>query len=291
MNIYITGSSGFVATNFIKHSPEYTITCLHLRDQKPENIDFSGADVVLHLAALVHQMNGAPEDQYFKINRDLTLAVAKRAKEQGVKHFVFMSTVKVYGESTTETGKWNENTACHPTDPYGKSKYDAECKLRELEDENFTVSIVRSPLVYGVGVKGNMISLVRLVAKFPFLPLGGIQNKRTMVYVGNLVALIKRIIEKKQSGVFLAGDAVALSTTELVELIGKYVNHKSHLFVLPRFVVNLLEAVKPAIIDRLWGSLELDCSRTNNILDFTPPYSQEQGIREMVNWYLQSKHK
>lgn len=219
------------------------------------------------------------------------MAVARRAKEQGVRHFVFMSTIKVYGESTTAMDKWNEATTCLPVDPYGISKYAAECKLRELEDENFIVSIVRSPLVYGVGVKGNMISLVKLVDKFTFLPLGGIPNKRTIVYVGNLVAIIKRIIEKRQSGVFLAGDAEALSTSELVELIGKYVNPKSHLFVLPEFIVNILRTIKPAIADRLWGSLELDCSWTNKILDFTPPFSPEQGIREMVNWYKESKHK
>jgi len=291
MNIIITGSSGFVGSNFLKNSPEYSITQFHLRDQRIENLDFRKSEVVLHFAALVHQMKGAPEDQYVKINRDLTLTIAKRAKEQGIRHFIFMSTVKVYGESTFEKGKWNEESVCLPVDPYGKSKYEAECKLRELENPDFIVSVVRSPLVYGAGVKGNMMNLVKLADKFPLLPLDGIQNKRTMVFVGNLIALIKRIIEKKQPGIFLAGDSETLSTTKLVKLIGEYANNKNHLFTLPEWIVSLLNAFKPSIVNRLWGSLELDCSHTNQILNFTPPYTTEQGIREMVEWYNHSKQK
>jgi nucleoside-diphosphate-sugar epimerase len=285
MNILITGSSGFVGTNFIKNAPEINIAEVDLLVQKVSEIDFTGVDSVLHLAALVHQMKGAPEDQYFRINRDLAFEVAKRAKEQGVKQFVLMSTAKVFGESTTGIHAWNENSECDPQDAYGKSKWEAEKFIRSLEDDNFKVAVVRSPLVYGAGVKGNMLNLIKLVDKFPILPLGGIKNKRSLVYVGNLVALLQHIIKNQKSGVFIAGDRSALSTSDLVRLIGKGFNKRVYLMKIPSFLLRFASSLKPSIVDRLFGSLELDNRLTNEKLGFIPPYTLEQGIGEMIKWY------
>lgn len=285
MVIIITGSSGFVGTNFIKLSADQDIFEVDLLTTSPEEIDFSGIDSVLHLAALVHQMKGAPDELYYKVNRDLAFEVAKRAKEQGVKQFVLMSTAKVYGESTANGGYWNETSECIPTDPYGKSKYEAERLIRGLEDETFKVAIVRSPLVYGAGVKANMFSLIRLVDRFPVLPLGDIPNERSIVYIGNLVALLNKVIEGQVSGVFIAGDSSPLSTTQMIQLIASGFEKKVFLPKVPRIVLAGTKRILPAITDRLYGSLVLDNSNTNRILNFTPPYSSEEGLREMVEWY------
>jgi UDP-glucose 4-epimerase len=289
MQVIITGSSGFIGTNFIKNSKNFSIVEVDLLTKKSSDIDFTGIISVLHLAALVHQMKGAPEEQYFKINRDLAYEVAKSAKEQGVKQFVFMSTAKVFGESTTNKPAWDENSECHPLDAYGRSKYEAENLLLGLQDEHFKVAVVRSPLVYGVGVKANMYNLVKLVNRFPVLPLGGIDNVRSMVYVGNLVALLKHIIQVRASGIFIAGDREPLSTTRLVQLIIKASNKKVLLFKIPGFLLGLAKWLKPSIVDRLFGSLVLDNLSTNKKLGFNPPYSSEEGIREMVEWYKKSR--
>ena len=285
MKILITGSSGFIGTNFIQNSSEFKIVEVDLLIQKVEEVDFSGIDSVLHLAALVHQMKGAPEEQYFKVNRDLAYEVSLKAKSQGVKQFVFMSTAKVFGESTTGKPAWNENSECKPQDAYGRSKYEAEKLLLGLQDEHFKVAIVRSPLVYGVGVKANMYNLVKLVNQCPVLPLGGINNVRSMVYVGNLVALLKHIIQTLAAGIFIAGDKQPLSTTRLTQLIATASHKKIVLIRIPGFIRNLVKTVKPSIIDRLFGSLELDNASTNKKLGFIPPYSSEDGIHEMVEWY------
>lgn len=287
--ILIPGSSGFIGTYFIKNSPELNIVELDLLTQNVDEIDFSGINSVLHLAALVHQMQGAPEAQYFKINRDLAYEVAKRAKEQNVKHFVLMSTAKVFGESTTGKPAWNEHSECHPEDAYGKSKYEAEKLIRGLEDENFKVAIVRSPLVYGVGVKANMYKLVKLVDRIPMLPLGGIQNKRSMVYAGNLVALLKHIIAKQASGVFIAGDRSSLSTSELILMIGNALNKRIYLVKVHPFIKSIIAKIKPSIVDRLFGSLELDNASTNEKLGFVPPYATDEGINKMVEWFKSQK--
>lgn len=288
--LLISGSSGFIGTNFIKNSPEFTNIEVDLLTRSVEEIDFKNVDSVLHLAALVHQIQGAPQEEYFKINCDLAYNIAERAKEQGVTHFVLMSTAKVFGETTTNKPAYNENSECQPLDAYGKSKYKAEKLICELEDDNFKIAIVRSPLVYGAGVKANMYNLLKLVDRSPILPLGGIENKRSMVYVGNLVALLKHIIEAQASGVFIAGDRSSfLSTTELTQIIGRAFNKRLLLLTIPLFIRSIIGKIKPTIIERLFGSLELDNASTNKKLGFIPPFSTEDGIREMVTWYKQNK--
>jgi nucleoside-diphosphate-sugar epimerase len=290
MRLSITGSSGFVGTNFILHNTDLVIKEVDLLIQKVNDIDFTGTDSVLHLAALVHQMKGAPEEQYFKINRDLAYQVALKAKSNGVKHFVLMSTAKVYGESTTGKLAWSEKSECIPQDAYGKSKLEAEKLIKSLENTIFKVAIVRSPMVYGPGVKANMYNLVNLVHHYPILPLGGINNRRSMVYIGNLVALLQHILNIRASGIFIAGDRAPLSTTELTKLIANGFPKKVYLFNVPSFLLKWIHKFKPSILDRLFGSLELDNSKTNLKLGYIPPYSSEDGIREMVRWFKHNKN-
>lgn len=290
IKILITGSSGFVGTNFIRNSPDYSITEIDLINQPVSSINFSGIETVLHLAALVHQMKGAPEEQYFKINRDLAFEVAKRAKIAGVRQFVFMSTAKVFGESSGSKIIWNENCECNPKDPYGKSKFEAERLLLGLLDDNFKIAIIRSPLVYGAGVKANMYKLVKLVNRFPALPFANIDNFRSIVYVGNLISLIKRIIEYESFGIFIAGDREILSTTQIIQLISKVSNKRLLLIKVPRFMITIMSKFYPAIMDRLYNSFILDATSTNERLNFVPPYSTEEGLQEMVKWFKETNN-
>lgn len=289
--ILITGSDSFVGRNIIESSKYRDIDEISLYDNKPEDIDFGNYDVVIHLVAIVHQSKGIPENEYFRINRDLCVNVATCAKEAGVKQFIFLSTVKVYGEYIPKEKPWNEDSICNPDDSYGKSKYDAEISLRRIETKNFIVSIIRTPLVYGKGVKANMLSIIKLVEKFPVLPLGSVSNKRSFTSAENLVAFIDRIIEKKATGIFIAMDEVPLSTTELVIYISKYLERKILLFRMPNLLVRLGKYLIPTIFDRLYGSFAIDNSKTLKTLDFRPPYSVEEGIERMIKAHNKNKFK
>lgn len=283
MKILLTGSTGFIGKHFLAaYQTAYEIDCFSFLHDTLESLDLHGTDAILHLSALVHQMQGAPDDAYRRVNVDNTIALAKKAKEAGVPHFIFMSSIKVYGEESDQA--YDETTPCLPTDPYGQSKLDAENALLELAGENFTVSIIRTPVVYGEGVKGNIRSLLKLVERVPVLPFGGIENQRSMVYVGNLCALIDAIIKDPKGGLFLAADPAPVSTTLLIEEIAHALKKKPLLLKLPLFGW-FLKKLKPALHARLFGSLRLDTHKSNTRLGFTPPFSTREGVEAMVRWY------
>lgn len=286
--ILITGAGSFIGTNFLRYSKFKNAEAVSLIDKKPGDINFNGIDIVIHLAAIVHQSKKILEQEYFRVNYDLCLQVAESAKKAGVKQFIFMSTVKVYGDAMDGSGIRNETSECNPDDPYGKSKYEAEKALLKISDKNFMVSVIRSPLVYGEGVKANMMSLIRLVDTLPILPLNKIDNKRNFTFVENLVGFIDRIIEKKISGIFIAMDENSLSTSDLVYCISRNLNKKIYLFKFPGFAFKLAHLFIPAILDRLFESFEFDNKRTTHILDFKPPYSTEEGIRKTVEYYIRN---
>jgi len=278
--LLLTGSSGFIGGYFIsKYRNRYEIkTFSFLRDDL-DSLDCSGVDVVVHLSALVHQMGGATATEYGKVNVTQTLNLAKKAKEAGVGQFVFMSSVKVYGEESESV--YDEESVCNPQDEYGKSKLRAEIELQKLEDENFKVTIIRTPIVYGYGVGANIKSLIKLVAKLPVLPFGKIENRRSMVYVGNLCHLVDEVIRQEKNGIFLASDDKPLSTSNLIKFIAKNLDKKVYLIKIPFFEV-LLKFLKPSFYKRLYGSLEIENSATKNILKFKNPYSIEDGIKHMI---------
>ena len=297
MKLLLTGASGFIGNYFInKYSEKYNVQKFSFLNDNFNALHVEGVDFVIHLSALVHQMGGASSDEYDRINVVQTLDLARKAKESGVKQFVFMSSVKVYGEESESA--YSEDTVCEPQDEYGKSKLKAERELQKLEDDDFIVSIVRTPIVYGYGVKANIKNLVSLVSKVPVLPFGGIENRRSMVYVGNLCWLVDLVIgfrvkpgmtngepgmmngeagvtndnpgvtndepgvtNSEASGVFLASDAKPLSTTRLIELIADGLGKKVYLIHVP-FFESFLKLVKPSFYKRLYGSLEVDASLT-----------------------------
>ncbi|MFW2591764.1 NAD-dependent epimerase/dehydratase family protein [Aliarcobacter butzleri] len=282
--LLITGSNGFIGNYFINnYKSKYDIKTFSFLKDDINTLDCNTIDIVFHLSALVHQMGGASANEYEKINVIQTIELAKKAKESGVKHFVFMSTVKVYGEETNS--KYTENTVCNPEDDYGKSKLKAEQELQKLEDENFKISIIRTPIVYGYGVKANIKNLINLVNKVPVLPFGKIKNKRSMVYIGNLCHLVDEIIIQKKSGIFLACDDEPLSTSKLIDLIAKNLVKKTYLIKIP-FFESLLKILKPSFHKRLYGSLEIGNTITKEKLNLKNPYSVEDGIKLMIKGEL-----
>ncbi len=281
MNVLLTGATGFIGSYFQKqYAQQYTIQTFSFMNDNFESLHVKGIDVVVHLSALVHQMGGASVEEYERVNVMQTLALAKKAKESGVGQFIFMSTVKVYGEETNVP--YAENSLCKPEDEYGKSKLKAERALQELEDETFKISIVRTPIVYGYGVKANIKSLIKLIDTIPILPFGSIDNKRSFVYVGNLYSMIERIIETQKSGVFLASDDKPLSTTRLIELIANAKHKKMYLLHVKIFEL-LLKWLKPSFYKRLFESLEMDNTQSKKVLDFKNPYTTVEGINYIIH--------
>jgi len=285
MRVLLTGARGFVGSYFLqKYNNSYEIRTFSFLRDKRENLSLCDIDVVVHLSALVHQMGGADEEEYYRINVEQTLALAKQAKREGVKHFVFMSSIKVCGEESEKV--YDQHTKCLPQDGYGKSKREAEKQLLALEDEYFCVSIIRTPIVYGYGVKANIANLVHLVEKVPFLPFGDIENKRSMIYVGNLCFIIDTIVRKRIQGVFFVADDELLSTKEFIYAIAQAL---SKTIMLPHIFgfAFVLKHLKPSFYKRLYGSLKVDNTAMKQKLfgscDVPLPYTVEEGIYCMIH--------
>lgn len=282
--LMITGASGFIGSNFIeRYKDKYNIIPMDLLKVKPEEIDFNGVDIVLHLAALVHQMQGTPREKYFEVNTELTKRVAEEAKKQGVKHFVFYSTVKVYGydgDLYNHNMILNEESECNPVnDPYGESKWEAEKILRNLEDDNFKVGIIRPPMVYGKGVKGNMESLIKLVKLLPILPFNYDKNRRSLVNIENLMYLTTLVIDKEAQGVFLPLDEKNISLKEIIVGIEKAYSLKRINVSMIQPVFWMLTKVKPNIMVRLFGTLQFDNKLTREKLGYIPKLKYVEGIK------------
>ncbi len=280
MKILLTGSSGFIGSYFqSNYNDRYDIETFSFLEDDLDDLDLTQINTVVHLSALVHQMDGAAKEEYFRVNVDNTLALAQKAKQSSVKQFIFMSSVKVYGEESDTP--YTETSKCDPQDDYSKSKLEAENRLKELEDDEFTVSIIRTPVVYGKEVKSNMLNLAKMAINVPVLPFGNITNRRSMVYIGNLCDMIERLCESKMSGIFLAGDDQPISTTKLIETITKAKGGKAILLNVPLFP-QLLRRVKPSLHKKLYGNLEVDNRWTKKVLDFENKVSTEDGIQKMM---------
>ncbi|MCK5539156.1 MAG: NAD-dependent epimerase/dehydratase family protein [Bacteroidales bacterium] len=280
MDILVTGSSGYIGSNFINiFKNKYNFFKFSLQENDIDTLNLKNIDTILHCAALVHQKIEYDYKTYYAINVQYPIILAKKAKENGVKQFIFISTIAVYGEEKEEI---NKKTACTPITPYGKSKLEAEKQLKELCDENFIVSIIRTPMVYGKDAPGNIKSLINLVKKIPVLPFSGITNKRSFIYIGNLIYLIDKIIEKKIDGVFLASDDTSISTTYLIEQIAKELDNKIYLVKIP-FFESLLKSLKPSLHKRLYENFEVDNTSSKKILNMENTYSVEQGIHFMIH--------
>ena len=248
MKVHVTGASGFIGAG----------VC-----ESVETVALDKAEAVVHLAAVAHRRASREELQY--VNVDLAVEMARRAAAAGAS-FLFMSTVKVHGEH----GLFNETSPIAPRDPYGESKARAEEALRAIPGLRLTV--LRPPLVYGPGVKANFLSLMRAVASGIPLPFASIENRRSFVYLGNLVDAIVNCLGRP--GTFLVSDGIAVSTPDLCRALGRALGRPARLFGFP----------PPLLPGKLSSSLEVNDSLIRR--EWRPPFSAEQGLSRTAAWYL-----
>jgi len=256
-----------------------------------ENSDFTqitkGIDVIIHTAARVHLMQDDAADplaEYRKINRDGTLNLARQASANGVKRFIFISSIKVNGERTKENHLFTADDIAAPEDAYAISKYEAEQALLTLaKDTNMQLVIIRPPLIYGYGVKGNFAKLINWIERRISLPLGAIYNKRSFIALDNLVDLIVNCIDHPVAAnqIFLASDGEDLSTTELLRRLAKAAGVPSRLLPIPEAILNITLSIlgKKGMAQRLLSSLQIDISKTQKLLNWKPPISVDEGLR------------
>ena len=223
--IVITGKNSYIGNHIQtwleQYQDQYVVDQLDVQAPKWSEYDFSHTDVVIHVAGIVHHPEITDWELYNKVNTELPIAIAKVAKDAGVKQFVFMSTMAVYGTpKRLAINLINKDTEMHPTDFYGKSKFLAEVGLKELGDKNFRIVIMRPPNVYGKGCKGGYISGFRsVISKIPAIPYAFPNVKQSMLYIDNLCELMRIIIEKEVSGEFMPQDKQAVSAVELMKAI------------------------------------------------------------------------
>jgi nucleoside-diphosphate-sugar epimerase len=249
-----------------------------------------GVSTVVHLAARVHVMNDQAADplsEFRRVNVDGTLNLARQAAAAGAKRFIFMSSIKVNGEATAPGEPFSPDDAPAPCDPYGISKMEAEQGLRELAARlGMEVVIIRPPLVYGPGVKANFRAIMGWVNRgFP-LPLGAIHNARSLVAIANLVSLIITCIDHPAATnqVFLVSDGEDVSTTQLLARMGKALGRPAKLLPVPCALLKLGAAIsgRSKVAQRLCGSLQVDISKTRDLLGWTPPVSLDQGLKAVA---------
>ncbi len=282
MRLLLTGATGFVGSSFLStYQESFEVETFSFRDDL-NTLTIDNIDTVVHLSALVHQMEGAPQEAYHEVNVLKTLALAKKAKEAGVRQFIFMSSVKVYGEESDTA--YTESTPCHPKDPYGQSKLDAENGLLALQSDTFQISIVRTPVVYGEGVKANILKLIELTDRYAYLPFGNINNRRSLIYIGNLTHLLSELIIQKRAGIFLASDDQPVSTTRLIMAMAEALGKNERLFSC-KILKHLLRTFKPALYQRLYKDLFIDNTETRTQLQLVNPYTTQEGIKKMITWY------
>jgi len=254
-------------------------------------------EVILHLASRVHVMKESasePLKEFRKVNLDGTMSLARQAVKAGVKRFIFISSIKVNGEATTPDKPFTAADLPKPIDPYAISKAETEQALLELsESSGLEVVIIRPVLVYGPGVKANFRSLINYVNKGIPLPLGLIQNKRSLVALDNLVDLIITCIDHPAAvnQVFLISDGDDLSTTCLLQKVGKALDRPARLLPVPGQLIRLLATLigKRNVSQRLLGSLQVDISKTRELLGWEPPVSVDEALKETAQSFLANK--
>ncbi len=253
----------------------------------------SGVDTIVHLAARVHVMADSSSDPlgaFREVNVDGTLNLARQAVATKVRRFIFLSSIKVNGEETFGHPFTEEDNGA-PHDPYGQSKFEAEKGLTEIARETgLEVVIVRPPLVYGPEVKANFLRLLCWVKKGVPLPLGRVNNRRSFIFLDNLVDFLATCIDHPAAvgETFLVADGEDLSISELIKSIALHMNLPVRLIPVPVVLLSVVGRLlgKSAEVHRLCGSLQVDVSKAKKVLDWRPPSSFDEGLKKTVSWYL-----
>ncbi len=219
LKVLITGADSYIGTAFAEYLQRqpglYEVQELDVRNGQWRDHDFSTYQVVFHVAGMVHEKETKKNrDRFFQVNRDLTCEVARKAKNSGIKQFVFLSTMSVYG---VEAGVIDQDTLPKPVTAYGRSKYEAEVRLMDMAGETFVVSVLRPPMIYGKNCKGNYSRLRKLALRLPAFPK--INNQRSMLYIENLIGFLQHIIDERKGGLFFPQNSEYVSTQEMVGLI------------------------------------------------------------------------
>ena len=254
----------------------------------------TGVDTIIHLAARVHIMRESATDplhEFRRVNLSGTECLARQAAKAGVRRFVFMSTIGVNGDNSGDT-PYTEGDVVNPHNSYSVSKYEAEIVLRQISVETgLEVIIIRAPLVYGPKNPGNFLSLLRVVSKKIPLPLASATNRRSLIYVGNLVSVLVACVEHPNAvgKTYLVSDGKDVSVSELIRLVAVALGVPARLFPFPillmKFAGNLIR--KRNAVNQLTGSLMVDSSRVRQELEWVPPYTLEEGLKETANWFKQ----
>lgn len=263
--ILITGKNSYVGNKLIewleKESGKYEVVKETVRDDKWKGIGFSKFDVVVHVAGIAHiKETEENKSLYYKINRDLAYEVAKKAKADGVKQFIFLSSMSVYG---LDKGIIDKETPLNPTTAYGKSKVEAEKLINEIRDDSFSVAILRPPMIYGKACKGNYSKLAKLALKTPLFPK--VDNKRSMIYVDNLSEFIKQLIDTQKQGLYFPQNTEYINTSDMVKLITEIHGKK---LLMPKLFNPLLKSLNLSIINKLFGNLVIDKKLSHNLKDY-----------------------
>ena len=316
MSILVTGSTGFVGTALIErlikdqffvsatvrnastnkcNSDVNLIDIGHLTSSLDWSHALRGVNTIVHLAARAHILNDKSKDplgDYRCINVDCSLNLARQAARAGVKRFIYMSSIKVNGEFTILGGAFTAQDTPMPQDFYGISKYEAELGLRAIAAEfGMEVVIIRSPLVYGPGVKANFLSMMNWLRRGIPLPLGGItKNRRSFVFIDNLISLIDACINHPAAAnqTFLVSDDEDLSTAGLLEHMALALGRPSKLIAVPAVLITLGAKLvdRSEIAQRLCGSLQVDIKKTKDLLGWSPPVSVNEGLRQTAAHFL-----
>ena len=263
--VLITGANSYIGMSLEhylrKFEGAYRVDTLDMMGDGWRSADFSGYDSVFHVAGIAHADNGKASqkiiDLYYQVNTDLAVETARKAKADGVKQFIFMSSANVYGDSAPigKTKHITKHTAPSPAGYYGDSKLQAEKGILPMQDKNFNVVILRPPMIYGEGCKGNYPTLSAMARKLPFFPK--VRNKRSMLYVGHLTEFVRLIIENREKGIFHPQNSTYSNTSALVLQIAA--EHGKKMQLLPGFtwLLKLLSHVMPKV-NKAFGSLTYD---------------------------------
>jgi UDP-glucose 4-epimerase len=254
-----------------------------------ESLDqlMDGCDIVVHLAGRAHMTSGNSREKYRVANELVTQRLANAAAQNGITRFVYLSSIKVNGESSNPGLPIRQSDTPRPLDDYGRSKLAAELALQAIcHDNSMEYVIIRPTLVYGQGVKANFSALISAVKRGLPLPIATVKNERSMIGINNLIDLIitSSTNPKAANQTFLASDGTDTSTPALVRLIAKSLNRQSRIFPFPIPILRLLAAVfgKSSAIDKLTGSLSVDISHTTSTLNWHPPFSIDYEIAKAV---------